>query len=112
LPIEEIVMTTVTECCPDTLEKRADPDTLPFADVSFAPALTAFARQAIVNARGILHHIVGALLNAMHESRWTQAEREIAHYVALRGGRLTDDLQGEITRRLFTSNWGPPGIGA
>ena len=46
-------------------------------------------------------------LKAMDESRQRQVEREIAKYVALRGGRITDDLEREITRRLLTSDWGP-----
>jgi hypothetical protein len=56
---------------------------------------------------GILRRVFDALLKAMEESRQKQIEREIANYVALRGGRMTDDLEREITRRLFTSDWGP-----
>jgi hypothetical protein len=51
---------------------------------------------------GILRRVFDALLKAMEESRQKQIEREIANYVALRGGRMTDDLEREITRRLFT----------
>ena len=56
---------------------------------------------------GILRRVFDALLKAMEESRQKQIEREIANYVALRGGRMTDDLEREITPRLFTSDWGP-----
>ena len=49
--------------------------------------------------------VFGALLKAMHGSRRRQTERDIANYVASRGGRITDDLEREITRRLFTSDW-------
>ena len=56
---------------------------------------------------GILRRIFGALLNAMHESRRRQAEREIAYFVARRGGCVTDDLEREMTRRLSTSDWSP-----
>jgi hypothetical protein len=56
---------------------------------------------------GILRRVFDALLKAMEESRQKQIEREIANYVALRGGRMTDDLEREITRRLFTSDWSP-----
>ena len=49
--------------------------------------------------------IFGALLEAMRESRRRQTERDIANYVASRGGRMTDDLEREITRRLPTSDW-------
>jgi hypothetical protein len=41
---------------------------------------------------GILRRVFDALLTAMEESRQKQIEREIANYVALRGGRMTDDL--------------------
>jgi hypothetical protein len=41
----------------------------------------------------------------MEESRQKQTEREIAKYVSSRGGRLTDELEREIERRLFTSGW-------
>ena len=61
-------------------------------------------RSATVKAIGILRRIFGAMLDAMHESRRRQAEREIANFVARQGGRLTDDLEREMTRRLFTSN--------
>jgi hypothetical protein len=60
-----------------------------------------------VNRVGILRRVFGALLNAMEESRQKQTEREIASYVALRGGPLTDDLEREMMRRLLTSDWSP-----
>jgi hypothetical protein len=53
----------------------------------------------------MLRRVFGALLKAMDESRQRQVEREIANYVALRGGRMTDSLEREIARRLFTSDW-------
>jgi len=64
-------------------------------------------RDAVVNGVGILRRVFGAFLEAMYESRRRQTDREIANYVALRGGRMTDDLEREITRRLFTSDWSP-----
>ncbi len=64
-------------------------------------------RNVIVNRVGILGRTFGAILDAMYESRQRQAEREIARFIALRGGRITDDLEREMTRRLFTSNWSP-----
>ena len=51
---------------------------------------------------GILRRIFDAILNAMHESRRRQAEREIAYLVARQAGRMTDGLEREMTRRLFT----------
>ena len=69
--------------------------------VSYSPP----QRNAIVKKVGILWRIFGAVLDAMHESRRMQAEREIANFVALQGARMTDDLEREMTRRLVTSNW-------
>lgn len=100
-------MTTVIERRPRALEKPEDGEILPFADVSLVRAVSENGRNAIANVIGILRRIFEALLDAMHESRRTQAQREIAHYVALRGGQLTDQLEREITRRLFTSDWSP-----
>jgi hypothetical protein len=62
-------------------------------------------RNAIVNGVSTLRRVFGAFLESMHESRLKQTEREIANYVALRGGRITDDLERKITCRLFTSDW-------
>ena len=64
-------------------------------------------RNVIVNGGGILRRAFSALRQATYASRQRQVEREIAKYVALRGGRITDDLEREITRRLLTSDWGP-----
>ena len=64
-------------------------------------------RNVAVNRVGILRRVFGALLNAMEESRQKQTEREIASYVALRGGPLTDVLEREMMRRLLTSDWSP-----
>ena len=64
-------------------------------------------RNTIEKKFGILWRIFGAILDAMHESRRRQAEREIANFVARRGGRITDDLEREMARRLFTTDWSP-----
>ena len=64
-------------------------------------------RHALVKGVGILRRVFGALVEALHESRRRQTERDIANYVASRGGRMTDDLEREITRRLLTSDWSP-----
>ena len=64
-------------------------------------------RSATVKAIGILRRIFGAMLDAMHESRRRQAEREIANFVARQGGRMTDNLEREMERRLFVSDWRP-----
>jgi len=61
----------------------------------------------VVNGVDILRRVFGALLDAMYEARRRQTERDIANYVALRGGRITGDLEREIERRLLTSDWSP-----
>lgn len=41
------------------------------------------------------------VLAAMMESRQRQANREIAQYLALSGGKLTDTIEREIERRFI-----------
>ena len=41
------------------------------------------------------------LLDAIAASRQRQADREIARFVELNGGRLTDDLEFRIEQRLL-----------
>ena len=64
-------------------------------------------RNATEKKVGNLRRFFGAILDAMHETRRRQAEREIANFVAWRGGPMSDDLERDMTRRLFTSNWSP-----
>ena len=58
-------------------------------------------RDAVAKKAGILRRI----FDAIYESRQRQTDREIARFLAPSGGRLTDDLERELTRRLMTSNW-------
>jgi len=62
-------------------------------------------RNTVVRGIGILRLIFDAVLNAMYESCRTQAEREIANFVARRGGRVTDEFEREMAHHLFTSDW-------
>jgi hypothetical protein len=41
------------------------------------------------------------VLNAMVEARQRHAEREIAQYLTLTGGKLTDDVERTIERRFL-----------
>jgi hypothetical protein len=41
------------------------------------------------------------VLNAMVEARQRHAEREIAQYLTMTGGRFTDDVERAIERRFF-----------
>ena len=47
------------------------------------------------------------LLEAMATSRQHQAEREITRYMALSGGKFTDETEREIERRFLSgsSSW-------
>jgi hypothetical protein len=56
---------------------------------------------AVATKAGVLLRI----FDAIFASRQKQTDREIASFVARRGGRFTDDLEREMTRRLLTSNW-------
>jgi hypothetical protein len=56
---------------------------------------------AAANGAGILRRLFEAIV----ESRQKRADREIAGFIARRGGRITDDLEREMTQRLLTSNW-------
>jgi hypothetical protein len=44
-------------------------------------------------------------LDALVARRQRQIEGDVARLIARRGGRLTDDLEREIMRNIFTSNW-------
>jgi hypothetical protein len=44
--------------------------------------------------------IFARLGKAMMESRQRAADREIERFIALRGGRLTDETEREISRRF------------
>lgn len=46
------------------------------------------------------------LFTAMIESRRRQADREIARFVLLNGGNLTDSVELEIERRFLPSSRG------
>ena len=70
----------------------------------FAPYLggsTNAKRDTRLEKSGLLWRIV----DAMFESRQRQSEREVESYIARSGGRLTDDLERRMMRRLTTSNW-------
>jgi hypothetical protein len=58
-------------------------------------------RDDVTTKAGVLQRIFDAILG----SRQRQADREIASFIARRGGHITDDLEREIMRRLVTSNW-------
>jgi hypothetical protein len=57
--------------------------------------------NAVANKAGILRRI----FDAIFESRQKQVDRDIARFLARSGGRLTDDIEREMTQRLLTGNW-------
>jgi hypothetical protein len=61
--------------------------------------------NAAANKAGVLRRI----FDSIFESRQKQADRDIAAFIAGRGGRITDELEREMTLRLMTSNWGARG---
>lgn len=58
---------------------------------------TATAAQASAKRPGFFARAIAA----MKLARQRQAEREIARYLALTGGNLTDEIEREIQRRLL-----------
>ena len=55
----------------------------------------------VAKKAGVLRRI----FDAMIEGRQKQTDREIARFLARSGGRLTDDIEREMTQRLLTGNW-------
>ena len=65
-----------------------------------APA--ALGRPVAARRRGMLHRFFGGIF----ESREGQAERSAADYIARTGGRLTDEIERQITDRIIGgSGW-------
>ncbi len=60
-----------------------------------ATDVTVADTRANAEKGGILKRIVGA----MFEARRRQADQEIARYITLNGGVMTDDLERAISRR-------------
>jgi hypothetical protein len=56
-----------------------------------------------VSKPGLLRRI----LNAIFESHQKQTDRDVARFFIRSGGRLTDELEREMTQRLFKGNWDP-----
>jgi hypothetical protein len=71
--------------------------------VPYFPCQTSSGSNAVTNKAGVLRRI----FDAIFESRQKQADRDIARFLARSGGRLTDDIEREITQRLLTGNWSP-----
>jgi hypothetical protein len=57
--------------------------------------------NAVANKADVLRRI----FDAIFESRQKQIDRDIARFLARSVGRLTDDMEREMTQRLLTGNW-------
>jgi hypothetical protein len=57
--------------------------------------------NAVAKKAGVLRRIFDAII----EPRQKQADRAIARFLAQSGGRLTDDIEREMTQRLLTGDW-------
>jgi hypothetical protein len=69
--------------------------------VPYAGAEDPPKREAVAARPGVLRRILEAVVH----SRQRHADRQIAAFLARSGGRLTDDLERELMRRISTSNW-------
>jgi hypothetical protein len=58
--------------------------------------------RAAGKTAGALRRILGAIF----QSREEQRDEAIASFLPRSGGRLTDDIEREMTRRETSSNWG------
>jgi hypothetical protein len=69
--------------------------------------LRALRRSHLSGRRGAgeQHGILRRIVSAIWEARRRRTEREIAEFIARRGGRITDEVEREIGRRQLTSNW-------
>ena len=67
----------------------------------FRDKASATKSHAGANKAGVLRRI----FDAISEPRQKQADRDIARFLARSGGRLTDDMEREMTQRLLTGNW-------
>jgi hypothetical protein len=69
--------------------------------VPYFEAPAALAHRIGAPRRGLLRRIFGGIF----ESREEQAERHAADYIARSGGRLTDEIERQITNRIIGGNW-------
>jgi hypothetical protein len=78
--------------------------------MTYAPRPTEFvpffqAPAAADRPAGKSHGLLRRLLDAVFVSREQEAERAAARYIARAGGRLTDEIERQITDRIITGNW-------
>ena len=59
------------------------------------------AASAAVASRGVWRR----LFDAVYESRRRHAERDIARLINRSGGRITDDVEFQMSQHLMTGDW-------
>jgi len=63
----------------------------------------------VANGVGVrLRRLARRLTDALEAQRQSEVDREAARLLAQSGGRLTDSLEREITRKVFASDWSLP----
>ena len=62
--------------------------------------LTGFAAPTVSKA-GTSKGLFARLFASVQEARMRQAEREIARFIEVKGGRLTDDVERQIERSFI-----------
>ncbi len=70
----------------------------------FAPC---FGDKAVVRSSAVASKVgvLRGIFDAIFESRQKRVDRDAARLLARSGGRLTDDIERQITERLVTGNW-------
>lgn len=66
--------------------------------------LAALSGNAIAS-RGRRRGILRRVADAVCERRRKRLERDIAYFIELRGGRITDEVERQITQRLLGGGW-------
>jgi hypothetical protein len=69
--------------------------------VPYYDVLPVSVARAAVTRPSLWRRLVGAVF----ESREKQMELEAERYIARTGGRITDEIEREITDRLVTGKW-------
>ena len=71
------------------------------AFASTAPRTVSFTALPRINTKISLWHM---LRDALSEAHRAHTDRDIEHYLESTGGKLTDEGEREIMRRLFNNN--------
>jgi hypothetical protein len=63
--------------------------------------LNGFVASGTTKAAGSSKSFFARLLDSIQDARMRQAEREIARFIEVKGGRLTDDVERQIERSFI-----------